>query len=225
MCGRYSLTKTPKDELGRVGITDTTGMHPRFNISPGQQIATVINDPELNGRRSLRALEWGLIPPWTKDRDMGRRLINARAETINEKPSFRGAARHHRCLIPADGFYEWTKGAGQSKQPWYIHLKGGRPFFFAGLWESWDGPNGEAVDSCTIITTNPNPLVKKIHHRMPVILDGDGVEAWIDASITRVKPLEQFLCPFPESEMAAYPVSPRVNSPANDDDACIAKVT
>ncbi len=225
MCGRYSLTKTPRDELGRVGITDAPDVPARYNISPGQQIAAVLNEPERNDRRTLRALEWGLLPPWTKDLSSARRSINARAETIDEKPTFRGAARHHRCLIPADGFYEWAKCGNGSRLPYYISMKNSRVFFLAAIWESWDGPNGEAIDSCAILTTKPNALTRKIHDRMPVILEGDDANTWLDYTIQTVAPLKRLFSPYPEDEMMAYPVSPRVNSPRNDDEGCILKAS
>lgn len=223
MCGRYSLAKTAKDELGRVGITDAPDIPAKYNIAPGQHLPAVLNDPELNERRALRALEWGLLPHWTKDLSTARRSINARAETIDEKPTFRAAARHHRCLIPADGFYEWAKLGPGGKQPYYIKMKDSRVFFFAGIWESWDGPNGEAIDSCAILTTTPNALTRRIHNRMPVILEGPNAEMWLDCKIQTVAPLKKLFIPFPEGEMTAYPVSPHVNSPANDDENCIAR--
>ena len=221
MCGRYSLTKTPKDELGRVGITDAPEISPRYNIAPGQHITAVVNDPERNERPALRALEWGLIPPWTKDLQSAKRIINARSETMDSKPSFKAAARHRRCLIPADGFYEWKTVGREAKQPYYFHLKDRRIFFLAGLWELWDGPNGEAIDSCTIVTTSPNAAVKPIHSRMPVILEHERAVKWMDPRIQRVSLLAELLQPCPESEMLCFPVSPRVNSAVHDDPSCI----
>lgn len=224
MCGRYSLTKTPKDELGRVGITDAPDVPAKYNIAPGQHIPAVLNEPEFNERRALRALEWGLLPHWTKDLKAARRSINARAETIDEKPTFRGAARHHRCLIPADGFYEWAKRGNGTKQPFYFRMKDSRIFFFAGIWESWDGPNGEAVDSCAILTTTPNEVTRAIHNRMPVILEGDDATTWLDPSIQTVAPLKTLFRPYPDGEMIAYAVSPYVNSPRNDGEQCTARL-
>ncbi len=221
MCGRYTLTKSPAAELNRVGISDPPDIPARYNVAPGQQVPAVVNEPELNGRRILRSLEWGLIPPWMKEKDQNRRLINARSETIDSKPSFRGAARHRRCLIPGDGFYEWARRGSGPKQPYYFHLKNRRPFFFAGIWEIWDGPKGEAIDSCAIVTTAPNKVTGTVHNRMPVILEDDAALKWMDGSITRVSLLKELFQPYPDSETYCFPVGTRVNSVSNDDEQCI----
>ncbi len=223
MCGRYALTKQPTDELNRIGITDARDLPLSYNVAPGQHIPVVLHEPERNMRRALRGLEWGLIAPWTKEKAKAHRMINARGETLDSKPSFKGAARHRRCLIPADGFYEWARSSDGTKTPHHIRMKDSRVFFFAGIWESWDGPNEEAIDSCAIITTEPNPLMKRIHTRMPVIMEGDNALKWIDPATQSLKPLSPLLVPFDESEMVAFPVSTRVNSPRNNDPECIAK--
>jgi len=166
MCGRYTLT-TPADHLRKVfGLAGVSGdLRPCFNIAPGREVAVVPNGAD----RRLHFFRWGLIPSWAKDAAIGNRLINARAETLAEKPSFRNALRRRRCLIAADGFYEW-QGEGRSKIPFYIRLRSREPFAFAGLWETWRPPEGDAVSSCTIITTQPNEMLAAIHRRMPVIL-------------------------------------------------------
>ena len=171
------------------------------------------------GERRLEMLRWGLIPPWADESQIGSRMINARAETAPEKPSFRRAFRVRRCLIPADGFYEWKRTNG-SKQPYYIHMKDERPFAFAGLWESWNDNSGPAIRSCTILTTGPNALVAGVHDRMPVILPAGSYDAWLDPEAERDE-LAALLAPYPEDEMEAYPVSRFVNSPSNNDPRCI----
>ena len=167
MCGRYTL-KTPVEKLAEeFGFDDSSvELPPNYNVAPTQGVAAVLEE---DGRRRLEVLRWGLIPPWADDPQIGSRMINARAETAPEKPSFRRAFRERRCLIPADGFYEWKRMNG-GKQPYYIHMKEGRPFAFAGLWESWKEAGGPEIRSCTILTTKPNALAGEIHDRMPVIL-------------------------------------------------------
>ncbi len=213
MCGRYTL-KTPLDKL--VQQFDLTGqsptLSPNYNVAPTQNVAAV-----MNGRR-LETLRWGLIPSWAKDDSIGARLINARAETVNEKPSFRSAFRRRRCLIPADGFYEWRRLNG-GKQPYYITLRGGEPFVFAGIWESWSGA-GEDVLSCAIITTRANSLVAEIHERMPVIIPAIAYDDWLDPEIDAHEALA-LLEPYPADAMDAYLVSTHVNRPANNDERCV----
>ena len=160
-------------------------------------------------------MRWGLIPSWAKDMSIGNRAINARAETLAEKPMFRTALRRRRCLILADGFYEWVR-AGKARQPMRILLTTGEPFAFAGLWETWTNPAGETIHSCTIVTTAPNDLTRPIHDRMPVILLPENESVWLNHSIEDASELNGLLTPYPASEMEAYPVSPMVNSPAND---------
>ena len=165
-------------------------------------------------------LRWGLIPSWADDPSIGGRMINARAETAAVKPAFRSAFRARRCLIVADGFYEWRK-VGTRKQPYYIHLRGHRPFALAGLWDRWEGPDAGPIESCTILTTEPNELIAPLHSRMPVILDGKDCGPWLDPRSRSVDDLQSLLRPYSPHEMAAYPVGLRVNSPANDSPACI----
>ncbi len=220
VCGRYTLT-TPLETLTEeFQITGPLPeVPPRYNVAPTQEVAAVLAH---DGGRKLEMLRWGLIPSWADDPGIGSRMINARSETVAEKPSFRGAFKKRRCLVLADGFYEWQK-TGNGKQPYYIHMKDGRPFGFAGLWEGW-GRNGEEVRSCTILTTDANDLVGEIHHRMPVILPSEDYELWLDPDMWEAEPLLDLLRPYPDDIMEAYPVSRFVNRPSNDDERCVEPV-
>jgi len=189
---------------------------PRYNIAPSQQVLTVLGAEERRGG----FLRWGLIPSWAKDPSMGDRMINARAETVAEKPSFRRALQKRRCLVLADGFYEWRK-EGKKKTPLYITLKSRAPFGFAGLWETWKSAEGAPIHSCTIITTTPNALMESIHNRMPVILPREAEAAWLDRSLEDPARLLPFLVPYSAENMDAYAVSSAVNSPRNDSPSCI----
>jgi putative SOS response-associated peptidase YedK len=217
MCGRYTLT-TPVEKLAEEFGFDNSSVElpPNYNVAPTQGVAAVLEE---DGRRRLEVLRWGLIPPWADDPQIGSRMINARAETAHEKPSFRRAFRERRCLIPADGFYEWKRMNG-GKQPYYIHMREGRPFAFAGLWESWKDDGGPEIRSCTILTTKPNALAGEIHDRMPVILPTGSYDVWLDPEADRDE-LYGLLAPYPEDEMESYPVSRFVNSPSNNDPRCI----
>jgi putative SOS response-associated peptidase YedK len=217
MCGRYTLA-SPTERLAEEFGVDAASIElaPNYNVAPTQQVAAVLDE---GGQRRLEVLRWGLIPPWADDPGIGSRMINARSETAPGKPSFRRAFRERRCLIPADGFYEWQRTNG-AKQPYYIHMEEGRPFAFAGLWESWSkGGEGE-VRTCTILTTGANALVGEVHDRMPVILAHDAYDVWLDPDSERDE-LTGLLAPYPEDEMEAYPVSRFVNSPSNNDPRCI----
>ncbi len=220
MCGRFSLTANLTTVAQRFGVRTATAESavwvPSYNIPPTKPVI-VVND---DGTRSLTEMRWGLIPSWAKDPSIGNRMINARAETVATKPAFRVSLRKRRCLIVADGFYEWQK-QGRSKQPYHIALKTGEPFGFAGLWDSWTAPDGEEIKTCTIITTEANDLLKLIHDRMPVILTREAEDIWLDPAIqdpTRLLPL---LTPYPAEAMVAYPVSTKVNNPAHDSQECI----
>ncbi len=217
MCGRYTL-KTPVERLAEeFGFDDSSvELPPNYNVAPTQEVAVVLAE---NGHRRLELLRWGLIPSWADDPGIGSRMINARSETAPEKPSFRRAFRERRCLIPADGFYEWKRVNG-GKQPFYIHMKEERPFAFAGLWESWKEDGGPEVRSCAILTTRPNALAREIHDRMPVILPAGSYAAWLDPEAEKEE-LVALLAPYPEDEMEAYPVSRFVNSPQNNDPRCV----
>ncbi len=201
-------------------VLDAPPLAPRFNIAPTQPVAAVRLVPE-SGQRQLAFLKWGLVPAWAKDRTIGNRLINARAESVAEKPAFRAAFRRRRCLVVADGFYEWQR-SGARKQPYFIRLRDDRPFAIAGLWESWEGPAHSALETCTLITTGPNELMEPIHNRMPVILARDDYDRWLDPAIQEPDALCPLLRPYPTSAMLALPVSPHVNNPRNDDPKCIA---
>ena len=237
MCGRFTLTadlKKVADRFGAAPLPDwgsrppylkTTPGHlsstlgPRYNIAPSQSVIVVGDD----GTRYLKPMRWGLIPSWAKDPSIGNRMITARAETVAEKPAFRNALKNRRCIIPADGFYEWQK-LGKMKQPMRIVLKSGQPFGFAGLWERWQSPEGEEVLSCTIITTAANELLKAVHDRMPVILTRDAEAAWLNPNIQEPEKLLPLLKQFPSDEMEFYPVSREVNSPQIDKPSNIERI-
>ncbi len=225
MCGRFTLW-ADLQQLSRAFPwvqmpDDPAAVTPRYNIAPTQPVAVVAN----TGENRLDYFVWGLIPSWAKDPSIGNRMINARGETLAEKPSFRTAYRRRRCLILADGFYEWQQGPGRTKIPHYIHLKSGEPFAFAGLWETWNSPLGDTVLSCTIITTEANERLASLHHRMPVILPESAYERWLDPSERQPAELDDLIAPYPAEEMDAYPVSTVVNSPANDVPECVAPLT
>lgn len=169
-------------------------------------------------------LNWGLIPSWAKDASIASKLINARSETISEKPSFREAFKRRRCLVIADGFFEWDK-KGKTRRPFYFQLKEERPFAFAGLWEHWTGQDGERVETCTIITTTPNELLARVHNRMPVILPPEVYNIWLDEDARNAEACKELLCPYPSSEMIAYPVGTRVNSPQHQGEELIKGVS
>jgi len=219
MCGRYFVT-TPGQVLGeQFSIVTPPELVPRYNIAPTQSVAIVRADT--GGARELAQVVWGLIPSWAKERAIGNKLINARGETLGDKPAFRDSYKRRRCLIPADGFYEWQKVAG-GKQPWAVRSKSGEPFALAGLWSRWRDPeSGAEIDSCTIVTTTPNELVATLHDRMPVIVPREAYALWLDPEVGERARLDPLLVPFDADAMTAYPVSRRVNSPANDDPACL----
>jgi putative SOS response-associated peptidase YedK len=219
MCGRFTLF-TPASRLCEVFLPgEAPSVAPRYNIAPTQPILAV-RASAAPGRRVFAMPRWGLIPPWSRDPAIGNRLINARAETASEKPAFRRAFRERRCLVPADGFYEW-KREGAAKRPFYVRMKGGAPFAFAGIWERWEGTRGEAVETCAILTTEPNELLSPLHDRMPLILPPEEYGRWLDPSIRSPEFLATLLRPFPSGGMEAYPVGRGVNNPANDDPSCI----
>lgn len=222
MCGRFSLTVNPETVQDAFpGFTPPSGppMPPRYNIAPTQPVAVIAND----GKNRIEYFTWGLIPSWAKDLSMGSKMINARAETLAEKPAFRAAYKRRRCLILADGFFEWRKD-GAGKTPMYIHMQSGEPFAFAGLWEVWHSPDGSEIPSCTIITTEPNSLMAPIHNRMPVILARDYYPEWLDPAERPADQLQELLRPYPADRMEAYPVSTVVNNPRHDHPDCVARV-
>lgn len=215
MCGRYTLA-TPVGRLAEEFGFDSSSTEFRtsYNVAPTRQVPVVLAE---GGKRRLEMLRWGLVPSWADDPGIGSRMINARSETAPEKPSFRRAFRDRRCLIPADGFYEWKREDG-GKQPYYFRMDGGRPFAFAGLWESWT--KDREIRSCAILTTAANEVVAGIHDRMPVILPKAHYEAWLDPEAERDE-LTGLLVPYPGDDLETYPVSRFVNSPGNDDPRCI----
>lgn len=219
MCGRFTLFVDPKDLMEAFpGFEVPVEWTPRYNIAPTQPVAVIAN----SGKKKIEFFRWGLIPSWAKDPSIGNRMINARSETLAEKPSFRVAYRRRRCLVLADGFYEWRKEPGRrTKTPMYIRLKSGEPFGFAGLWEAWRSEDDQPILSCAIITTDPNPLVGKIHNRMPVILERAAYDLWLSPEEQLPDQLSVWLKPYPASQMTAYPVSTAVNNPRNDVPECI----
>jgi putative SOS response-associated peptidase YedK len=221
MCGRFTLT-TDRDQIEeRFSFRMTNvALTPHYNIAPSQPVLSLMSDGKENRAGFLR---WGLIPSWAKDEAIGSRMINARAETLAEKPSFKRALQKRRCLVIADGFYEW-KAEGKKKTPMFIALKSREPFGFAGLWETWKAPSGEAIHSCTIITTAPNAMMASIHNRMPVILSREAETAWLDRTLDDPQKLLPLLVPYSDTEMTAYEVSLLVNSPRNDVPTCIEPV-
>ncbi len=235
MCGRFTLFQPDEAIRAVFQLAYVPNLEPRYNIAPTQLVPTLLSTPKAQGARSseqsdgcdnnkvlrqFQLLRWGLIPSWAKDPAMGARLINARAETAGEKPSFRSAFRHRRCLVIADGFYEWQRQE-RKKQPFYFRLQDGRPFAFAGLWEHGEAPDGEAIESCTILTTEANEVLRPIHDRMPVILEPKDYDLWLDPTVQKPEPLQQLLCPYPPEAMTSYAVSTQVNNPANNSAECI----
>jgi putative SOS response-associated peptidase YedK len=214
MCGRFTLTIDPNHLQEAFPWADIPeDLSPRYNIAPSQPIAVIPN----TGDNTVSMYKWGLIPSWSKDPAIGDRMINARAESLADKPSFRNAYRRRRCLILADGFYEWKQNPSlKSKQPVYIRIKSERPFAFAGLWEIWKSPDGSEIRSCTIITTQPNSLLEPIHNRMPVILPPNAYNLWLASEDRQPAQLNDLLIPYPSDEMIAFPVSKMVNSPQTD---------
>ncbi len=222
MCGRFTLRAPASVVAEQFALFEVEPFTPRFNIAPSQAVAVVRPEsgPADRRRRELAWLRWGLIPHWAKDASLGNRMINARAESVMEKPAYRSAFQQRRCLIVADGFYELMK-AGRAKQPFFFCLRDGRPFAFAALWETWRPSNGEPVESCVLLTTSPNELIAPIHDRMPVILKSEDYDPWLDPKLHQSGPLYALLRPYASAEMIAYPVTPRVNSPTHDDARCI----
>lgn len=218
MCGRFALIASAPRLARLLGLMDVPELPPRYNIAPSQSVAAVRTSrgdgPE------LVLMRWGLIPAWSKTPGKDYRMINAKAETLAERPAFRTAYRRRRCLIPADGFYEW-KRLSDRKQPYYLAMEDGEPFAFAGLWEQWRGPDEDIIDSCAIITTEPNPVVAPVHNRMPAILGKQDFGAWLDPNHQDTNTLDALLKPYDASPMVATPVSAHVNNPRNDDSVCI----
>ena len=222
MCGRF-VSKAKKEEIEKefkVEVGDGDLILPRYNIAPTQLIAAIT---ELENSREVSFYKWGLIPKWAKDESIGSKLINARAETVQEKPSFREAFRSRRCIVPASGFYEWQKTVKSAKQPFYFHLKEKEVFGFAGLWEEWlDKQTGELTETCTIITTEANEVLKPIHHRMPVILKNGDYDFWLHEKVKDTSKLQNLLVPYSAKEMDSHTVSRSVNNPSANSEELIA---
>ena len=220
MCGRFTLFEPDQVLAREFGVSDFPPRSPRYNIAPSQPITAVRAAPSGSGRE-IALLRWGLIPSWSKDPATGNRLINARAETAREKPSFRNAFRRHRCLIPTSGFYEWQRQE-RGKQTYFVRMRDERLFAFAGLWDRWESPDEGVIETCAILTTAANAVLAPIHDRMPVILPPSEYARWLDPTLKDPDELSPLLVPFPPEGMLAIPVSPRVNAPSTDDEKCIA---
>ena len=219
MCGRFALKAPPAELVTYFGLDECMDFEPRYNIPPGTEIAVIRQSPE--GQRVLHALRWGLIPHWAKDPGIGSKLNNARGESVQEKPSFRDAFKRRRCLIPADGFFEW-KTEGKAKQPYFFSHRSGKPLAMAGLWESWKAPDGTIIRTACIITTAANALMAPVHDRMPVLIGPDDWQAWLsessDAVITLVRPCA-------EADLQAWPVDRRVSRTTENDQGLIAPLS
>jgi putative SOS response-associated peptidase YedK len=218
MCGRYKLSRRKQlvDEYFDA-VSDETEWTPRYNIAPTQPVPVIRQHPK-EPVRKLSLMKWGLIPSWAKDPSAAARMINARSETASTLPAFRDALKFRRCLIPADGFYEWSR-TGTTKQPYCFEVNEGELFAFAGIWDRWQG-GGIAVETCSILTTTANAVTSAVHDRMPVILGADAYELWLDPGINDVVTASEMLKPFDAGLMRCYPVSTRVNNVANDDEEC-----
>ena len=218
MCGRFALRSSAPEVARILGLEEAVEIETRYNIAPSQSVPVCRADGD--GHRSLARLRWGLIPHWAKDERIGYRMINARSETVAEKPAFRAAFKGRRCLVPADGYYEW-RITNRRKQPYMLHLSEHRPFCFAGLWARWRRGDGETVESFTIMTTVPNRRCAEVHDRMPVILPSAAHEAWLDPDYQDLDALHQLLRPYPDAEMSYFAISTAVNNPRNDDPRCV----
>jgi putative SOS response-associated peptidase YedK len=212
MCGRYTIIASPEALRALFGYAEQPNFPPRYNVAPTQPIPIV---RLVDGKRHFSLVRWGLLPSWVKDPKKFTLLINARGESAAEKPAFRAAMKRRRCLIPADGFYEWKVG-GSHKQPYFIRGKSGEPFAFAGLWETWTGPNGEELETAAIVTTKANRLLEPIHDRMPAILAPDMFDLWLDSATVDAETAGAVIAPAPENFLEAYPISTEVNRVAND---------
>ncbi len=224
MCGRYRLSRRKQlvEEYFDSVSEEQEDWNPRYNIAPTQPVAVIRQNPR-EPVRELSLLRWGLIPSWAKDPALAGGMFNARSETAATKPAFRDAFKFRRCLIPADGFYEWKKTA-KGKQSYCFEVNDGQLFAFAGLWDRWRDASGKTVDTCSFLTTIPNALTAPVHDRMPVILDPDAYDQWLDPGMRDVAAASELLKPFDARLMRCYPVSTRINHVANDDSECSAPV-
>lgn len=222
MCGRYRLSRRKQILEERFGAAGEDDWSPRYNIAPTQMVPVVRQHPR-EPWRDLSLLRWGLIPSWSRDASGAARAINARCETVATLPAFRDSFQSRRCLIPADGFYEWQK-RGSAKQPYCFEVDDGELFAFAGIWDRWKDPQGQWIRSCSILTTTPNAVTSAVHDRMPVILDRDHYDLWLDPGMTDTAVVMEMVGPFDARRMRGYPVSSRVNQVQNDDAECSARV-
>ncbi|AFH63679.1 SOS response-associated peptidase [Paenibacillus caseinilyticus] len=214
MCGRFTLTVSPEAILEQFDLPGgLEEYHPRYNVAPGQQVWAIVHDGEA---KRIRQLHWGLVPFWAKDPKIGYRTFNARSETAAKKAAFREPMKHSRCLIVADGFLEWRVRSGKAKQPVRFRLKSREVYGFAGLWETWRGKDGTEMGTCTILTTQPNEIVREVHDRMPVILPREAERLWLDPGVEDPGHLQGLLQPYPAEEMYAYEVSPLIGNVRND---------
>jgi putative SOS response-associated peptidase YedK len=221
MCTRYLLLQQHlREVLARLGIPTDTNFISRYNITPGSRLPAVRAESRTK-KLQLTELRWGLVPSWAKSDDSGTQFVNARAETLTAKPSFRDALRTRRCVIPASGFYEWEI-VGRTKKPWLFRWRDERPFGLAGLWETWRAPHGDHVETCAVITTEPNELMHPIHHRMPVMLTPEQFEPWLDPHVTEPARLAPLLGPPSAAAMSAVPVSRHVSNVRHEGPACLA---
>ena len=223
MCGRYRLSRRKQiiEEHFDCNPCDDDWA-PRFNIAPTQPIPIILQHPK-EPVRELSLMRWGLVPSWAKDASGAARMINARSETASSKPAFRDSLKSRRCLIPADGFYEWKRD-GKAKQPYCFEVNEGKLFAFAGLWDGWKDANGNWIRTCSILTTTPNAVTEAVHDRMPAILDPDSYDLWLDPGMTKVEAVSEMLKPFDARMMRCYTVSTRINHVANDDEECSRRV-
>jgi putative SOS response-associated peptidase YedK len=219
MCGRFSQAQIAELDREVFKLLSVPALPPRYNVAPSQEVA-VVRRPGDAPERSLDLLRWGLIPSWAKDPTIGNRIINARAESVADKPAFRDSFRERRCLVPADGFYEWAK-TEHGKQLYYVRVLGGKMFAFAGLWDAWRDPTGATRETFTIITTEPNDLLRPVHNRMPVIVEPAHYDRWLDPGAHEAADLIEILRPYPADQMSYYAVSRYVNSPENEGPECI----
>lgn len=211
MCGRFTQRADAKALARAFGVAEVPAVEACYNIAPTQEVLAVREGAD---GREVPFLKWGLVPSWAKNTSMGARLINARSETVAEKPAFRRAFKQRRYIIPADGFYEWQRTGGR-KQPFFFRLRDERPFGFAGLWERWEGEGGRVVNSCAILTTEANEVLRPVHDRMPIILHPEDYELWLDGDARKLDLIKEVMRPYPAEEMAGYPVGLSVNSPSN----------
>jgi putative SOS response-associated peptidase YedK len=223
MCGRLTLSTPAQVVAEFFGLTSAPQLEPHFNIAPSQPVPVVRQRAE-TGARVLEMRRWGLVPFWTKDPRIGNRLINARAEGVAERPAFREAFRKRRCLVPADGFYEWQSRGRGPKQPYHVHPARDPLFAIAGLYERWQGPEGESIDSCTLVTTEANARMRAIHPRMPVLLDPEAWSSWLDPALEDPERLLPLLGPSSPETLTLHPVGLRVNDLRHDDPECIRAV-